>query len=78
MSKIIGLTENFTFMMRVRLRLTGSVPIGLKTRPGWSGYLPHYVRRCPTHGLYETYPKGYDGILVCPQCVDELFADDPE
>ena len=71
MSKILSLTENFSFMMRVRLRLYGRVFIGMKTRPGWRSSAPHYIVKCPAHGLVETYSQGWKELLICRECARE-------
>jgi hypothetical protein len=56
------------------LRINGSVYVGHRTRPGWSGSLPFYVFECPVHGLVENYPQGYHGRLDCPLCLQEKTA----
>ena len=76
MSKILGLTDNFGFWKRVRLRLFGKVYLKMKRRPGWEHYLPFYIVKCPVHGLIETYPHGYDELLKCSECQREALSDE--
>jgi len=60
-----------SFVQCLRLRLFGSVPVGLRTRPGWGGSLMFYAFRCPEHGLVENYPYGYGERLECPKCLKD-------
>ena len=53
---------------RFVLWATGSLYIGDRQREGWKGPLPHYVFRCPTHGLVVGYRYGWDKRLECPRC----------
>lgn len=61
---------------RLKLRLFGKVKIGYRKLEGWPDELPFYMARCRAHGFYETYPSGYDGILICPDCFNETFGTD--
>ena len=54
-----------------KLWATGSLYVGHRTREGWKGALPHYLIRCPVHGLVTTYPRGYAQRLKCPRCRGE-------
>lgn len=58
---------------RVALALFGRAYIGDMTRKGWSGSLPFYAFRCPTHGLVTNYPQGYEQRLDCPICQHVLL-----
>lgn len=55
---------------RLKMRLSGYVYVGHRTRPGWQGSLPFYAFRCPEHGLVESYPHGYEQRLECPRCME--------
>jgi len=63
-----------TFWQRLRLRLGGVVYLEHRTRPGWSGSIPFYAKKCPEHGVFEDYPHGYGERLDCPQCAQERRA----
>jgi len=62
------------------------VPLGHHKKQGWSGELPFYAWKCPTHGVVIDYPHGYwapfkgtypvkvKGVLsqlYCPLCSRE-------
>ena len=53
---------------RFVLWASGSLYIGDRTRDAWKEPLPHYIIRCPVHGLVTTYPRGYKQRLECPRC----------
>ena len=53
---------------RIQLKLFGYAFLRYEKRPGWKGYLPIYVVKCPKHGLYTDYPHGYTGYFTCPKC----------
>jgi hypothetical protein len=63
--------DNLTLRQRIVLKLTGRAYVGHYAKPNWRGKLPFYVVRCKKHGLYVTYPQGYDGNLLCPRCWEE-------
>ena len=60
--------DSLTLRQRIALKLTGKVYVGHYAEPGWSGKSPFYLLRCKKHGLYVTYPHGYDRDLPCPRC----------
>ena len=63
--------KDLTMFQRLQLQISGDVPIGNFTRPGWSGDLTFYAFRCRKHGLVCDYLHGYDEVLSCPKCMDE-------
>jgi len=63
--------SDLTRSQRFKLRLSGYVYIGHRTRTGWNGPLPFFAFRCPVHGLVEDYPHGYSDRLDCPRCQRE-------
>jgi hypothetical protein len=63
-----------SLLNRLKMQLSGFVYVGDRRRDGWRGPLPHYVFRCPVHGLVESYPHGYDQRLECPKCREEKTA----
>jgi hypothetical protein len=55
---------------KIQLRINGYVFLRWEKRKEWSDYHPIYLVRCKKHGLYETYPQGYEeNILSCPKCL---------
>jgi len=66
-------TQNLSLSQRIRLRIIGEIFLRMEKREGWTNPLPIYLVRCPKHGLFETYPQGFDDKLRCPSCLQELF-----
>lgn len=62
---------DLSLVQRVKLRWTGWVYVGDRTREGWSGNLPFYVFRCEEHGLIESFPQTHREYLSCPFCVKD-------
>jgi len=60
-----------SLLQRLKLQLSGYVYVGDRQRDEWKCSLPHYVFRCPVHGLVESYPHGYEQRLECPICREE-------
>lgn len=56
---------------RLVLRIRGRVKIGWVRGPGWSAWLPAYAHICRRHGVVVDYEHGYEGLLVCPLCLEE-------
>ena len=56
------------FLTKLKVKVLWMAFVGYRRLPGWSGYLPFYVFRCPIHGYVENYPMGYKGSLECPLC----------
>lgn len=70
--EIVKATERkLNLIDKIRLRLFGSVYIGHRTLPGWKDSQPFYLFMCPTHGLKESYPSGYNKILQCDECLED-------
>ena len=63
--------KDLTMFQRLMLQISGDVPIGNFTRPGWSGDLTFYAFRCGKHGLVCDYPHGHEELLSCPKCFEE-------
>ena len=62
-------TGNLGLLQRLRLRLTGSVPIGYRFKSGWKAPIMHYAVRCDICGeVFEDYPRGYNERFDCPEC----------
>ncbi len=57
-----------TAVQKIKLKLQGHVKVGEFKKESWNDSLPHYVFRCPTHGLVSDYPHGFDDKLMCPIC----------
>ena len=55
----------------LRSKLNRPVYVGHRQKPGWRGALPFYKFKCPKHGVVESYPTGYTGVLRCPLCDKE-------
>jgi hypothetical protein len=53
---------------RLMLRIFKKAYLGHHTKSGWTGTLPFYAFRCPTHGVVVDYPHGYNNRLDCPLC----------
>ena len=62
---------HLTPLQRIQLRLFGHFQYGSVMKPGWSGRLPWYIFRCPTHGVVANYPQGFNQRLECPRCQEE-------
>ena len=60
-----------TPIQRLVLALRGRVKLRYEKREGWSRALPIYAARCPLHGLYQDYPRGWADELECPSCLRE-------
>ena len=56
---------------KIRLQLTGNIYVGDKQLDGWTEPLPHYIFKCPIHGIVSSYPAGHDETLMCPLCLEE-------
>jgi len=55
-------------LQRIKLMITGAVPMSRRSRHGWTGSLQFYAFECPVHGLVENYPQSYEKVLRCPHC----------
>jgi len=55
---------------RFYLRVRGFCPIITLKTPDW-GPICFYIVRCREHGLFVSYPHGYEGYFVCPWCLEE-------
>jgi len=62
-----------TLFERLRLRIFGSVPVGRRIKPSWSGPIMHYAFKCPKHGIVMNYPHGEDGRFDCLHCLEEKW-----
>lgn len=58
-----------TILQRFTLKVQGCLSIGEFSRDGWTGTIPHFIINCKEHGLQITYPCGWDGKLLCPECI---------
>gem|GEM_PF-5707610 len=55
----------------------GYILVGEAKRPGWRGFLPIFLVRCPVgHGLFLDYLHGFPGEekFYCPMCFQEKSA----
>ena len=50
-----------------RRRNMGYKFLRMERRSGWTGGLPIYSARCPTHGPFEGHLSGYRKLLKCPE-----------
>ena len=55
---------------RFYLRVRGFFPVITLKTPEW-GPIAFYLVRCKRHGLYVSYPHGYEKCFVCPRCLEE-------
>lgn len=60
----------YSFLQRLRIAFWGKIKVGERTRSGWKGPLMFYAFNCPIHGIVENYPHGYNGRLICPECLN--------
>jgi len=58
-------------LQRLWLRLRGVVRVGWIVSPGWRGWLPAYAVRCDRDGVVVPYAMGFEGLLMCPLCLEE-------
>lgn len=65
---------NYSFWQRLKVKLSGRCFLRYDLKPGWSGYLPAYLARCPIHGYYEGHPQGYFNKLNCPTCLEAIIS----
>lgn len=64
---------SLSLLQKIKLNLFGKVYTGHLKRAGWSAALPFYLCKCSKHGLYHTYPQGYEARLPCPICQKEFL-----
>ena len=64
----------FTWTQKFSLMIGACAYLGHRKRPGWREHLPFYAFKCPTHGIVEDYPHGYNNRLDCPKCAYERQA----
>lgn len=60
----------YSLCQRLRIAFWGRIRVGERTREGWRGPIMFYAFSCPIHGIVENYPAGFNGRLICPQCVN--------
>ena len=60
-----------TLLQRIEIMLKGHTYLGPMKKPGWRGYLPHYLLKCSKHGYVVDYPHGDWDELSCPICMEE-------
>jgi hypothetical protein len=61
--------RKLTHFENIELNITGKVFVGYYSMEGWSGKLPFYAFKCPTHGTVFNHPMGFDKRHECPQCL---------
>jgi len=61
--------KSLNMWQRMRINQGYSVPIGKRSRDGWSGSLMFYAFKCERHGIVENYKQGHRQVLRCPECL---------
>ena len=56
------------WIQKVMLGINGYIYLDHRRKSGWKDAIPFYAFKCPTHGIVEEYPHGYNIRLECPKC----------
>ena len=66
-------TVNLSLFKYIQLRLSKCVFYEYRRKEGWNGALPFFLSYCDKHGFYLARPHGFNALIDCQQCRNEIF-----
>jgi len=69
--------DRIKLLDRLKIQLQGYLYLGDEKKEGWKKPAPVYMFKCPIHGYVKSVPRGYNGRLECPLCIEELKKNHP-
>lgn len=65
-------SPKLTLFQKLRVKLFGSCKIGYIKEEGWRDKIPLFAFYCNKHGIISSVPMGFNQMLVCPSCLEEM------